>query len=312
MDFWNSLKDQLIAQQKLILLVVVESIKSSPGRQGFKMFVAPDNTFMGTIGGGVMEFGFVEKAKKELQQNTSSKIYITRQIHRGTKPESSGMICSGEQSIAFIPINTQHLPIIEDLITHPNGTLKINANGLTYLKNNDLKSKFRFQKTDQNQWIYREQIHQKPKLYIIGAGHVGAATSKLCQQVGFDVVLFDKRPILNTFEDNTEIANKHIIDYNTISDLIEEGPHVYVVVMTHGYKDDKIILAPLLKKQFKFLGTMGSRVKIKIMFKALLKEGYTQAALDKIHTPLGLSIKSETPDEIAVSVAAQLIKIKNS
>ena len=66
MNFWNSLKDQLIAQKKLILLVVVESIKSSPGRQGFKMFIAPDNTFMGTIGGGVMEFGFVEKAKKEV------------------------------------------------------------------------------------------------------------------------------------------------------------------------------------------------------------------------------------------------------
>ncbi|MCF6213230.1 MAG: XdhC family protein [Flavobacteriaceae bacterium] len=312
MNFWKSLHTALKNQEKLILLIVVESLKSSPGRQGFKMFVAPDNTFQGTIGGGVMEFGFVEEAKKELQENTDSKIRLKRQIHRGTKPESSGMICSGEQSIAFIPLSTAHLSIIDCLINNPKGVLNISASDLSYQKNIDMGSKFNFQKKSEKQWAYKEQIHQKPKLYIIGAGHVGAATSKLCQQVGFDVVLFDNRPNLNTFESNTEIANKHIIDYNCIADYIEEGLHVYIVVMTHGYKDDKIILAALVNKQFKFLGAMGSSVKIKIMFKTLIKEGFLQTDLDKIHAPLGLFIKSETPQEIAVSVAAQLIKAKNN
>ncbi len=312
MIFWKFLYTQLQNQKKLILLVVVESLKSSPGRQGFKMLVTPNNKMLGTIGGGVMEFAMVEDAKNELQQHTSSNIYITRKIHRGTKPESSGMVCSGEQTIAFIPLKTTHLPIIEDLIAHPNGTLNISESGLTYQKDSYLCSKLSFQKTDESHWIYKEQILRDSKLYIIGAGHVGAATSKLCQQVGFNVVLFDNRPHLNTFENNTKIANKHIIDYNTISDFIEEGTHVYVVIMTHGYKDDKIILAQLLNKKFKFLGVLGSRVKIKIMFKALLKEGFLQDVLDKIHAPLGLFIKSETPEEIAVSIAAQLIKIKNT
>jgi len=311
MNFWKSLYTALKNQQKLILLVVVESLKSSPGRQGFKMFVAPDNTMLGTIGGGVMEFAFVEKAKNILQKNTSFDICLQRQIHRGTKPESSGMVCSGEQSIAMIALDTQHLTVIENLMTYPNGVLNISESDLSYDKTERLKQKFSFVKTEVT-WLYKEQIHQKPKLYIVGAGHVGAATSKLCQQVGFDVVLLDNRPHLNTFNACTEITDKRVVDYNSISDCIDEGPHIYVAIMTHGYKDDKIILGPLLNKKLKFLGVLGSRVKIKIMFKTLLKEGFSQEALDRIHAPLGLFIKSETPQEIAVSIAAQLIKIKNT
>ncbi len=311
MTFWKSLYTALKNQQNLVLLVVVESLNSSPGRQGFKMFVAPDGTMLGTIGGGVMEFAFVEKAKKALLEKTAPKISLTRQIHGGSQPESSGMICSGEQSIATITLDKQHLAVIEDLIAHPNGVLNFNESGISYEKTERLKQKFSFVKTEVT-WLYKEQIHQKPKLYIVGAGHVGAATSKICQQVGFDVVLLDNRPHLNTFNACTEITDKRIVDYNSISDFIEEGSHVYVAVMTHGYKDDKIILAPLLNKQFKFLGVLGSRAKIKIMFRSLLKEGFSQEALDRVHAPLGLFIKSETPQEIAISIAAQLIKIKNT
>jgi xanthine dehydrogenase accessory factor len=311
MNFWKTLYTTLKNQQKLVLLVVVESLKSSPGRQGFKMFVAPDNTFRGTIGGGVMEFAFVEEAKALLQKGASATICLKRQIHRGTKPESSGMICSGEQTIAMITLDKQHLAVIENLMTYPNGVLNISESNLSYDKTERLKQKFSFVKSEVT-WLYKEQIHQKPKLYIVGAGHVGAATSKLCQQVGFDVVLLDNRPHLNTFNACTEIADKRIVDYKSISDCIDEGPHIYVAIMTHGYKDDKIILGPLLNKKLKFLGVLGSRVKIKIMFKTLLKEGFSQEALDRIHAPLGLFIKSETPQEIAVSIAAQLIKIKNT
>jgi len=312
MNFWKSLHLALKTHKRLILLVVVESIKSTPGRQGFKMFVAPDNTFKGTIGGGVMEFAFVEEAKKLLQKNRTSIISLKRQIHRGTKPESSGMICSGEQSIAIIPLNKQHISLIKDIITKPTGILNISEKGIDYNVSNNLDTKYLFQKTGKNKWLYKEQIRHNPKLYVIGAGHVGAATAKLCQKVGFEVVLLDNRPQLNTFEACTDVSAKHIIDYKYISDYIEEGKHVYVTIMTHGYKEDKLILKPLLTKNFKFLGVLGSRVKIKIMFKALLQEGFKQADLDTIHAPLGLFIKSETPQEIAVSIAAQLIKIKNT
>jgi xanthine dehydrogenase accessory factor len=311
MNFWKSTYNSLKNNEKVVLMVVVESIGSSPGRQGFKMFVAPDNTFLGTIGGGVMEFAFVEDAKKMLQNNALSNIYLKRQIHRGSKPESSGMICSGEQTVAFIPLHNKDLPFLEQLLTDSKGVLNLSPKGFSYEVSKKLDSKFEFNKTDDKHWLYKEQIQQKSKLYVVGAGHVGAATATLCQQVGFEVVLYDNRKGLNTFEAVKDIAQKQIIDYKNIADYIEEGSHVYVAIMTHGYKDDKIILKPLLDKEFKFLGVLGSRVKIKIMFKTLLAEGFSKAALDAIHAPLGLFIKSETPQEIAVSIAAQLIKVKN-
>jgi len=311
MNFWKSLYSTLKNQKKLVLLLVVESIKSSPGRQGFKMFVAPDNTFKGTIGGGVMEFDFVEEAKALLRNDTISPIRLKRQIHRNKSDDSSGMICSGEQTIAIIPLNEDYLPTIEDLLAHPNGVLSIRESGISYHKKDDSVKKFSFSRTNDTQWHYKELIFKNPKLYIFGAGHVGAATAKLCQLVGFEVTLFDNRPHLNTFEACTEIKDKHIIDYNTIANNIEEGSHVYVGIMTHGYKDDKVILKPLLDKHFKFLGVLGSKAKIKIMFKTLCDEGITQSVLDNVHAPLGLFIKSETPEEIAVSIAAQLIKVKN-
>jgi len=312
MTFWKTLHTTLKNQQKLVLLVVVESLKSSPGRQGFKMFVAPDHTFQGTIGGGVMEFAFVEEAKALLQKNNDTSIRLKRQIHRDTNTESSGMICSGEQTIAIVPLSTQHLPLIKNITQQPKGILSIYKSGISYEKDSVLKQHFSFSKTNEKQWLYREQVLKSPKLYIVGAGHVGAATAKLCQQLGFDVTLFDNRPQLNTFEGCTEIADKHIIDYTKIIDYIEEGPQVYVAIMTHGYKDDKLILKPLLGKTFKFLGVLGSHAKIKIMFKTLRDEGVAQKVLDKIHAPLGLFIKSETPTEIAISIAAQLIKVKNT
>lgn len=310
MNFWKTLKEQLQIHQNLILLLVVESLGSSPGRQGFKMFIAPDGNLFGSVGGGVMEFKLVEEAKKQLKVQDEN-IYLKRQVHRGDRIAGSGMICSGEQTVAFIPLNGNHLSKIADLVLNQNGILEISENGLFYQKNVILNQKFDFKKIDENHWDYKEQIHQKPKLYIIGGGHVGAATANLCHQLDFDVTVYDNRPNLNTFINLTNIKNKAIIDYKNIANFVEEGSNHYVVIMTHGYKDDKQVLAPLLGKQFKFLGVLGSKSKLKVMFEVLKNEGFSDAVLAKVHAPLGLFIKSETPEEIAVSIAAQLIKIKN-
>lgn len=311
MNFWKSTYNSLKNNDKVVLMVVVESIGSSPGRQGFKMLVDANNTLVGSIGGGVMEFALAEEAKALLKKNTEH-IYLKRQIHRGVKTEGSGMICSGEQTVAFIPLNSKDLPLLNQLLNDAKGVLSISPKGLSYELSIKLNSKFEFNKTNDANWIYKEQMTLKPKLYIIGAGHVGATTATLCQQVGFEVVLYDNRKGLNTFEAVKGIAHKQIIDYNNIADFIEEGAHIYVAIMTHGYKDDKIALEPLLGKQFKFLGVLGSLAKLKVMFEVLKKEGFEQNILDTIHAPLGLFIKSETPEEIAVSIAAQLIKVKNT
>lgn len=311
MNFWITLKEQLQIHQNLMLLLVVESLGSSPGRQGFKMFIAPDGTMLGSIGGGVMEFKLVEEAKRQLERNAKN-IYLKRQVHRGDRLEESGMICSGEQTVAFIPLNKNHIKIIENALSKSNNLLKITEKGLFFSEKPAQNQKFEFTKTDENHFECLFKIDQKPKLYIIGGGHVGAATAKLCQQLDFDVTVYDNRPHLNTFESLTNISHKAIIDYKNIAQFVPEGINHFVVIMTHGYKDDKQVLEPLLGKQFKFLGVLGSSSKLKVMFDVLKNEGFSEEVLSKVHAPLGIFIKSETPEEIAVSVAAQLIQVKNT
>jgi len=96
-----------------------------------------------------------------------------------------------------------------------------------------------------------------------------------------------------------------------LENYIEEGNDSFVAIMTNKYTDDKLALSKIIRNKYKFLGVLGSKAKLKTMNKALLQEGFTEAELAKVHAPIGLLIGSQTPDEIAVSIAAQIIKIKN-
>ena len=113
-------------------------------------------------------------------------------------------------------------------------------------------------------------------VYIIGGGHVGLATSKLLNQLGFYVVVFDNRLDINTFEENNYADDKMIIDYNDVFDYIPENTSAYVLIMTNKYTDDKLALNKLVRNNYKFIGVLGSKAKLELMFEVLQKEGFTQ------------------------------------
>ena len=159
--------------------------------------------------------------------------------------------------------------------------------------------------------MYEESIGNKNTLYIVGGGHVGLATSKLFNSLGFYVVVFDDRKSINTFESNRYAHKKQLISYEDIEKCIKQGGNSYVAIMTNKYTDDKLVLSKIIKNNHKFIGVLGSTSKIKTMNEVLLKDGFSQKDIDKVHAPIGLSIHSQTPDEIAVSIAAQIIQLKN-
>ena len=129
----------------------------------------------------------------------------------------------------------------------------------------------------------------------------------------FRIHLFDDRPHLNTFEQNDFVHKKAIVkDYGELSTLIPSGENLYVVVMTAGYRTDDIAVKALLHKRFKYFGLLGSNKKIEKMFADYLNEGIPQITLENIHAPVGLTIHSQTPEEIAVSIAGEIIQIKNA
>jgi len=317
LELWQFVAERLKQNKSVMLLVVAESSGSSPGRQGFKMAVAEDE-IAGSIGGGVMEVRLVEQAKGQ-RQKAKGKIAakIIEQVHRGKSPNSSGMICSGKQTVIFFRLDSPHLitvrKILRALKTHQSKILHISNFELQILENEPSNFDFRFELLNENDFLYEEKLGFKNKLFIVGGGHCALALSELASKMDFYITLFDDRPHLNTVAKNKFIHEKIIIEsYEQIGDFILPGANHYVVVMTLGYKSDETVVRRLIGKQFKYFGVLGSKAKMKTLLKNLEEEGFSAERINRIYTPIGVQINSQTPEEIAVSIAAEIIAIKNA
>ena len=312
--FWEFIRDRLEVGSPVVLLWVVHSIGSSPGRQGFKMVVAPNHEMQGSIGGGIMEHKLIEMALAIIK-NGSRQVVLKKQIHQdGLAKDRSGMICSGEQTVAVCPLWPDSLPIIMQILNaltqNINRAVSLSPQGLAYLAKLE-QHRFAYHGEGAH-WEYTTPLSYQDTAYVIGAGHVGLATTQVLSQLDFEVTLIDDRQGLNTWEENNYAHHKLIAPYEQIGEHIVEGANSYVVIMTFGYRSDLSVARQLLGRPFKFLGMMGSQAKIKEMRQALSEEGYPKAHIDAMVAPIGLPIASKTPEEIAVSIAAQLIQYKNA
>ena len=307
-------------QVPVMLLYVLQSEGSSPGRQGFFMAVNAAGDTEGSIGGGIMEHKFIEMAKEALRaQDTKQKekSAIRKQIHNKSAPANqSGMICSGEQTILLYPVAENDLAAVEQLITsleqNRNGTLQFSPTGLQF-STAEPDTDFYFSTTSETDWLYREKTGYKNHLYVIGAGHCALALCRMMREMEFYIHLYDDRSSLKTFLENDYAHEKKIIpDYTTLKELIPSGASHYVVVMTVGYRTDDMVVRTLWEKNFRYFGLLGSKSKIEKMFNDYRAEGVPPHLLQPIHAPVGMAIHSQTPEEIAVSIAAEIIQVKNA
>lgn len=314
LEIWQFAARKLKRNESVTLLVVAESSGSSPGRQGFKMAVAEDE-ICGSIGGGVMEVDLVELAKGRLK-NSQNETLIKPQTHQKKSPNFSGMICSGKQTVIFFSLDLPHLKIVRKFIralkNQQSKTLEISNSGFRVLENQSNEFDFQFARKDENEFLYREKLGCENKLYIIGGGHCALALSELMSKMNFYISLFDDRAELNTLAKNKFAHAKTILEsYENIGANVSSGANVYVVVMTLGYKSDEIVVRKLLDKDFKYFGVLGSRAKMKTLLGKLAGENFPKEKLNRIRAPIGLPINSRTPEEIAVSIAAEIISVKN-
>ena len=314
MNHWQFILSKILQKKTVYLLTVSEHKGSSPGRQGFKMVVVNDAEIFGSIGGGVMEYNLVELCKKLLQKE-KPKVFIKHQIHKGRIVDGSGMICSGEQTIIFYPLEYSNLDfvtqIVNNLDKNQSGLLSIKPNSIHFSSIKISNFKYEYTYINESNWQFHEQLNQKDILYIVGGGHVSLATSKLFSELGFYIIVFDNRTNLNTLEANCYANKKVVIDYNKIEEYIPGSTSSYIAIMTNKYTDDKLVLGKLLNKKYRFIGVLGSAAKLNLMFEVLEKEGFTKNKLNKVHAPIGIKIHSQTPEEIAISITAQITSIRN-
>ena len=317
---WNFAAERLRAGRLVMLLVVAESSGSSPGRHGYKMAVAADGELFGSIGGGVMEMRLVEQARLLLSNpDPQTNPFVVEQVHRKNAENASGMICSGRQSVIFQPLTNAELGTIDDiiaaLISRHASYLSISTGGIRMVSQREGSKVLGevFHKGPDAVFKYTERLGKKNDLYIVGGGHCSLALSELMSRMDFNVHIFDDRPELNTIEKNEFADSITIVDkYENVGEHIVAGERSYVVVMTVGYASDEVVIRSLLGKDLRYLGVLGSKAKMAKLLKQLRDEGPDNNRLDRIHTPIGLPINSHTPDEIAVSIAAEIIAEKNS
>jgi xanthine dehydrogenase accessory factor len=312
--FWETILYELEMKRNVVLCTVLQSELSSPGKAGFKMAVFENGNTIGTIGGGVMEYNIISTARN-YQVNREVVNEILKLIHSEYADENkSGLICEGKIIINIRTISNSNVHLIEKIVSSIKENkpiaLRLNSSGLEVI-NSVKNEKIFFNYSDDKQWIYEEILSLNNMVYIFGAGHVGLAVAKIFNFLNFYVKIFDDRQdILNNL-DNSCSDEKILCDFSQISDLVHEGKNSFAIIVTRGHSFDKVVLRQLLNKNLAYLGMMGSKSKVSKIFSELRDEGVSPEILKKVHSPIGLSISSQTPEEIAVSIAAEVIKIKN-
>ncbi|MHA2168347.1 MAG: XdhC family protein [Candidatus Kariarchaeaceae archaeon] len=313
LKLWKNALESLESGEKTILCIVVSHTGSTPGKTGFKMLVKKTGEFIGTIGGGKMERKLLDRCQI-LFSETSFTTSIITQSHYANAPEEerSGLICSGSQDILITQLKTKNLDDIRFIVASYGdeyfGVLSIDRNGLSIDPNTEIEKKYLFNSTDELNWSYQETIGKPNIAYVFGGGHVGTAVCRILSTLDFYIIQFDNR-------DDIPLADNYAHEtiqcpFFEVGQYIKNGDRSYFIVVTFSSDTDAEVLGQILGKKAKFMGLMGSKTKVAKIFNIMRSQGFSKE-LDQVIAPIGIELHDETVEEIAISIAAQLVKIKN-
>ncbi|HTX14173.1 MAG TPA: XdhC/CoxI family protein [Candidatus Baltobacteraceae bacterium] len=159
--------------------------------------------------------------------------------------------------------------------------------------------------------IFVEPILPQPILYIFGGGHISSAVARIASASGFSINVADDREAFSNTE-RFPMADKLYTTYEDAFAKIVPNASSYLLIVTRGHRDDMRVLAWAVRTDARYIGMIGSRRKVLSVYKALEKEGYSPEEFERVHAPVGLDIGALTPDEIAVSITAELIAVRRN
>jgi len=302
-DPWKFALDALDAEKRAVLVMVVDHSGSVPGVTGTFVVVTDDGQ-AGTIGGGAAEHKMVDVARSH-----GGGIDLVEFVHT---ENGDGTLCNGVQVFTVVPLSRRDGKVIERIITtlqdHETGTMRLGSAGLEFDRGFAQAQTF---ERHEETWTFTCPIGLLDTLTIIGGGHVALALSRVMATLPFRIVVLDNRTGLQTMDDNPFAHRKETVSYDEIRDHIPEGDQSWVVVMTYGHKHDRQVVEILLGLDIRYLGLLGSASKVKRLFADMQAQGADPEALARVRAPIGMPIRSHTPEEIAISVAAEIIGISN-
>lgn len=158
--------------------------------------------------------------------------------------------------------------------------------------------------------IMIEVVEPPATLLVVGAGHIGRALAKFGAEVGFASVVLDDRPDYADPERIPEAERVICADFEAALDEFPINQNTYIVMVTRGHKQDELSLRKVVSRPAAYAGMIGSKRRTGAVLAHLAAEGIPQELLDRVHTPIGLDIGAETPEEIAISIIAEIIMVR--
>jgi xanthine dehydrogenase accessory factor len=325
-ELFRAILDKAKAGRDTVLVTVAAETGSSPRSAGAHLLAGAEGRVLGTIGGGALEYRALELAGEFLALGRSGwKSYRLRP----NDEEDLGMLCGGDVELwfQFIPggdagaigLAGELLRCLErdedawlfaDLSGPGNWALYRAGvlSGAIDLDDGQIKALAGNRAVlirAGGRRLYGEPVNSAGKVLIFGGGHVAQALAPLLDGVGFRCVVFDNREEFVRPELFPRDCGLIAGDYGDVFSSVKAGPRDYVLIMTHAF--DLPVLRQLIQKDCAYLGLIGSRGKIAAVKQRLGAEGVSEEKLNGISAPIGLRIRSETPEEIAISIAAELI-----
>lgn len=315
-ELWHTLAAELDEGRSVFLAMVADNSDGSPGTAGAAMLVCPSGRQVGTIGGGRMELDLVQRAHAALAEGRFEPEARKLWHRRTAEGETSGLICSGFQTnVCLLCTPQRDRETVRALVACADGdgagTVLLQPEGLGFRPGPvDLRKPCTSLAGDlQGAWRCEHQLLNRKRVAIVGGGHCGLALSRALRQLGYWVCIFDRRADVATFVENPWAHRRvKIDDYAEAGPLVEYPEVTRVIVMTTDYPSDVRALLGVVPRPFPFVGVMGSVAKINQIKADLRKAGVDSRRLDDLRAPVGLAIHSHTPEEIAVSIAGELIR----
>lgn len=326
---FKKISDTLTAGGELVLISIIASSGSTPRGSGAKMALFSDGSTLGTIGGGAVEFESLKRANEALKEKRA---FTAGFCLAPNQTADIGMICGGNVTVYFQYLSGEDKNAVE-LFSYAAGLFEQSVDSwlITEIQNGGvsrmsiyesgkglmfsaldvsaikplLTSRGEFKKDEPK--LYCEPLTQAGYVYIFGGGHVSQELVPVIAHIGFKPIVYEDRPEFSDISLFRGALRTIQAPFGSIGEHVSINRSDYVIIMTRGHQNDLELLRQTLMTPAAYVGVIGSKHKIAATNAKLLESGVPEERIAQIHTPIGLQIKGETPAEIAISIAAELI-----
>ena len=347
-DIYYEISKTLEKKEKVALATLITRVGSAPRAVGAKYLIRRDGTSLGSIGGGCVEAEVWQEAQKVIEKGGGRVLHFdltSEQLAEGglicggnidvfLEPlqeaffalyqEAAKIRQKGGSAILATLISVDGTFTREEgskVLMKTSGEKvgflwgggelekKILEEGEVLLK--EKKPKLLVLSSENRKMeILLEPIFSEPTVYLFGGGHVSEQVAPLAKKVHFKVVVIDDREMFANRTRFPDVDEVIVSEFEKCFDRLNIDDSSYIIIVTRGHLYDGFVLKQAVKTKARYIGMIGSKKKIRTLYENLMEEGIPKDTLARVYAPIGMDINSETPEEIAVSIVAELIKVR--